>query len=171
MRMAAISAPLTEKIFDGTKIISHRWPVFLPDGEHLLFSTRTFTNSRERPESGIYLSSLAGKEKRCSLSAARIQDTQMATCFIWMKRNRCASLPGRCQGKGDQAILQIVADLVGFQPSIFWGAFAVAENGTVVYNPNVGAVLSVLTWYDRAGKELGTWAMSACSQIPPFARQ
>jgi hypothetical protein len=50
----------------------------------------------------------------------------------------------------------VVADLVGFQPSIFWGAFSVAENGTVIYNPNVGAVLSVFTWYDRAGKELGT---------------
>ena len=30
-----------------------------------------------------------------------------------------------------------------------------AGNGTVVYNPTVGAALSVLTWYDRAGKELG----------------
>jgi dipeptidyl aminopeptidase/acylaminoacyl peptidase len=46
--------------------------------------------------------------------------------------------------------------LVGFQPSVFWGAFSVAENGTVVYNPTLGAALSVFTWYGRAGKELGT---------------
>jgi eukaryotic-like serine/threonine-protein kinase len=44
---------------------------------------------------------------------------------------------------------------VGFQPSIFWGAFSVAENGTIVYNPTIGGGLSALTWYDRAGKELG----------------
>jgi Tol biopolymer transport system component len=50
----------------------------------------------------------------------------------------------------------VVADEVGYQPSIFWGAFSVAENGTIVYNPNVGTALSVFTWYDRAGKELGT---------------
>jgi Tol biopolymer transport system component len=50
----------------------------------------------------------------------------------------------------------VVTDSVGFQPSIFWGSFSVAENGTAVYNPNVGAALSVFTWYDRAGKELGT---------------
>jgi eukaryotic-like serine/threonine-protein kinase len=50
---------------------------------------------------------------------------------------------------------QVVTDQIGYQPSIFWGAFSVAENGTIVYNTNVGSTLSALTWYDRAGKELG----------------
>jgi Tol biopolymer transport system component len=31
----------------------------------------------------------------------------------------------------------------------------VSANGTVIYNTGVGAALSVLTWVDRAGKELG----------------
>jgi Tol biopolymer transport system component len=50
---------------------------------------------------------------------------------------------------------RVVREGVGFQPSTYWGAFTVAENGTVVYNASSGAALSVLTWYDRAGKELG----------------
>jgi eukaryotic-like serine/threonine-protein kinase len=50
---------------------------------------------------------------------------------------------------------QVVADPVGFRPSTYWGAYSVAENGTGVYNPNVVGAFSVLTWYDRAGKELG----------------
>jgi eukaryotic-like serine/threonine-protein kinase len=50
---------------------------------------------------------------------------------------------------------QIVAPQVGFQPSIYWGAFAVAQNGTVVYNATVGAAFSQLTWYDRTGKVQG----------------
>jgi eukaryotic-like serine/threonine-protein kinase len=49
---------------------------------------------------------------------------------------------------------RVVGEGVGFQPSTYWGAFTVAENGTLVYNMNSGAVQSVLTWYDRAGKEL-----------------
>ncbi len=50
---------------------------------------------------------------------------------------------------------QVVTDQVGFQPSVYWGAFSVAENGTIVYNPTVGAALSALTWFDRSGKGLG----------------
>ena len=45
--------------------------------------------------------------------------------------------------------------LVGFQPSTFWAALTAAENGTVIYNTSAGASLSVLTWMDRTGKELG----------------
>jgi len=47
------------------------------------------------------------------------------------------------------------ANMVGVQPSTFWAALTVSENGTVIYNTGVGAVLSVLTWMDRSGKELG----------------
>jgi Tol biopolymer transport system component len=49
----------------------------------------------------------------------------------------------------------VVANLVGFQPSTYWSAFAVAQNGTLIYNTEVGAAQSVLTWTDRSGKELG----------------
>jgi len=44
---------------------------------------------------------------------------------------------------------------VGFQPSTYWAAFSVAQNGTLVYNTSTGAVLSALTWMDRSGKDLG----------------
>jgi Tol biopolymer transport system component len=50
---------------------------------------------------------------------------------------------------------RVVAEGVGYQPSTYRGAFTAAENGSVVYNADSGAVLSVLTWVDRAGKELG----------------
>ncbi len=71
------------------------------------------------------------------------------------KKSLRATLLDTAKGawRGDSLV---IADQVGFQPSIYWGAFSVAENGTAVYNPNVGAALSVFTWYDRAGKELGT---------------
>jgi Tol biopolymer transport system component len=49
----------------------------------------------------------------------------------------------------------VVANVVGFQPSTYWSAFTVAENGTLIYNTEVGAAQSALTWMDRSGKELG----------------
>jgi Periplasmic component of the Tol biopolymer transport system len=50
---------------------------------------------------------------------------------------------------------RVIADVVGFQASTYWGAFTAAENGTVVYNSSAGSTLSALTWFDRAGHELG----------------
>lgn len=48
----------------------------------------------------------------------------------------------------------MIANVVGFQPAVYWAAFAVAQNGTLVYNTGVGAAQSALTWLDRSGKEL-----------------
>jgi serine/threonine protein kinase len=148
-------APLTEKIFDRAKNVSHRWPVFLPDGEHLLFTALTFSNTEDNYR-GIYIGSLTGEAKIVAPSA--LSNAGYANGYLFYlddKKSLRAAVLDAAKGTvaGDSLV---VADLVGFQPSIFWGAFSVAENGTVVYNPNVGAALSVLTWYDRAGKELGS---------------
>ena len=148
--------PLTEKIFDGTKIVSHRWPVFLLDGEHLLFTAVTFTNNPDDQYRGIYLGSLAGDAKLVApLGRSNSGYANGYLFYLDDKKSLRATQLDAAKGTvaGDSLV---VADLVGFQPSIFWGAFSVADNGTIVYNPNVGAALSVFTWYGRAGKELGT---------------
>jgi serine/threonine protein kinase/Tol biopolymer transport system component len=149
-------SPLTEKAFDGTTIISHRWPVFLPDGEHLLFSTLTFTNPSNDQSSGIYLGSLAGEAKIVAPLGRSNSGYANGYLFYLDEKKSLRVTPLDIAKATAASDSTVVADLVGFQPSIFWGAFSVADNGTVVYNPNVGAVLSTLTWYDRAGKELGT---------------
>ena len=43
---------------------SHRWPLFLPDGEHFLFWAGNFGNLKDDRSSGIYVSSLEGKERK-----------------------------------------------------------------------------------------------------------
>jgi eukaryotic-like serine/threonine-protein kinase len=146
---------LTEKIFDGAKLVSHRWPLFLPDGEHFLFTALTFSNTADNYR-GIYLGSLTGEAKMVAPSAS--SNPGYANGYLFYlddKKSLRATLLDNAKGTvaGDSLV---IADQVGFQPSIYWGAFSVAENGTIVYNPNVGAALSIFTWYDRAGKELGT---------------
>ena len=149
-------APLTEKIFDNTKIVSHRWPVFLPDGEHLLFTAVTFVNTAEDNYRGIYLGSLTGEAKRVAhLGYSNPGYANGYLFYLDDKNSLRATLLDAVKGTVASDSL-VVADLVGFQPSIFWGAFSVAENGTVVYSPTLGAALSVFTWYGRAGKEQGT---------------
>jgi hypothetical protein len=66
--------------------------------------------------------------------------------------------------------VDVLAERVGYQSSIFWAALAAAWNGTVVYNTTSGATRSVFTSMDRSGKELGRLgapAVTANSAIPP----
>ncbi len=48
---------------DGGRSI-HRWPLFLPDGNHFLFWAGNFGNLKDDRTSGIYLTSLDGKERK-----------------------------------------------------------------------------------------------------------
>jgi Tol biopolymer transport system component len=148
------AAPLTHNIFDTTKESTHRWPTFLPDGEHILFFAGSFTNRDDRT-SGIYLSSLTGKEKKLLLLTLSNPGFANGYMFYVDEKKSLRATAVDLSKETTSAEPQAVAELVGYQPSTYWGAFTVAENGTVVYNPTAGAALSVLTWYDRAGKELG----------------
>ena len=148
-------AGVTEKIYDLSTEASHRWPIFLPDGNHFLFSAASFLNSQADQTSAIYLSSLAGKEKKRALVSISNAGYANGHLFFVDKNGSLRMMgldPASGQVSGEP---QIVAAQVGFQPSIYWGAFAVSENGTVVYNATVGAAFSQLTWYDRTGKMQG----------------
>jgi Tol biopolymer transport system component len=65
--------------------------------------------------------------------------------------------------------LRVIADAVGFQPASYFGAFAVSAGGTVVVNPASAVAQSVLTWYDRAGKELGSVGSPASIYNPSLS--
>ena len=57
------AAPLTAAQFVKGEA-SHRWPFFLPDGEHFLYWAGQFVNSPDDHISGIYMGSLKGGEKK-----------------------------------------------------------------------------------------------------------
>ncbi len=144
---------LTDKIFNGATEASHRWPLFLPDGNHFLFLTASFNNAVN--EDGIYLSSLTGKEKSLLVLAHSNPGYANGCLFYLDDKRELRTVSFNLAKRSISGEPQIIANQVAYQPSTYWGAFSVAGNGTVVYNPTVGAALSVLTWYDRAGKELG----------------
>jgi Tol biopolymer transport system component/predicted Ser/Thr protein kinase len=148
-------APLTDKFFNSENSNTHRWPFFLPDGEHFLVWAGAFTNLPNDRTSGVYLGSLSGKEMKLILLVHSSLGYANDYLFYVDDKRLLRAIPMDVSKGTASGEPQLVADQVGYQPSTNWGAFAVAENGTVVYNPTLGAALSVLTWYDRAGKELG----------------
>jgi hypothetical protein len=148
-------APATEHIRTGEDQ-SHRWPLFLPDGDHFLFWAGNFSNSKDDRLSGIYASSLEGKEKDRKLVVLCHSSFgyDAHNLFYADEQRQLVSVAFNGSAGTISGSTAVVANLVGFQPSTYWSAFTVAPNGTLIYNTEVGAAQSALTWIDRSGKEL-----------------
>ena len=149
---------------------SHRWPVFLPDGDHFLFWAGNFANSKDDRISGIYASSLEGKERRLLILCHSSFGFDAHNLFYADEQRQLVSLAFDQGSRTVSGSPAVVANVVGFQPSTYWSAFTVSGNGTLIYNTDVGAAQSAITWIDRSGKELsriGTPAIVANPTLSP----
>jgi eukaryotic-like serine/threonine-protein kinase len=147
---------------------SHRWPMFLPDGDRFLFWGGDF--SKDGARSGIYLSSLSKRQKAFLVAArSNVGFAEDGYLLYVDEKGRLvmqAFDPDAGRITGDA---RVIADAVGFQPSTYFGAFTVSAGGTVVTNPSSAVSQSVLTWYDRAGKELGIVGAPAMMYNPSLS--
>jgi eukaryotic-like serine/threonine-protein kinase len=134
---------------------SHRWPVFLPDGNHFLFWAGNFNDAKDDMTGGIYLSSLNGKERKLVTHAHSNAGYTAGSLILADNRQQLVALPFDVSSATISGEPTVIAALVGFQPSTYWAAFAASENGTVVYSNSAETASSLLTWVDRTGKELG----------------
>jgi Tol biopolymer transport system component len=133
---------------------SNRWPVFLPDGNHFLFWAGNFGNSQNDHSSGIYVSSLDGKERRLVTLCHSSFGYDAGHLFYANDERQLVSVAFDTATATVSGATTMVASVVGYHPSTFWAVLTASDNGTLIYNENAGAALSVLTWMDRAGKEL-----------------
>ncbi len=148
------AAPLTEAQFVKGEA-SHRWPFFLPDGEHFLYWAGQFVNSPDDHISGIYMGSLKGGEKK--FVEHSLSNPAYANGYLFYMRDQrtLVAVPmdvGKGQLIGEP---RVIAEGVTFQPSTYWGSFTVSERGRLVYSTATGSTLSALTWFDRSGKTVG----------------
>jgi len=135
--------------------MSNRWPVFLPDGKHFLYTSVNFGADLRSKANGIYVASLDSAERRrivgSNANAAYVppgyllflhDGTLMAQRFD----------PDRLQLAGEAFA---VANEVEYLSSVARALFSVSMNGTMVYQRGSGATFSQLEWIDREGKPLG----------------
>ncbi len=148
------AAPLTDRIFNHDDQ-SHRWPVFLEDGNHFLFWAGNFGNTKDDRLSGIYASSLDGKERRLVTFAHSSFGIDSGHLFYADDERHVISVAFDIAKATVLGNPIVIANSVGFQPSTYWVALTTARNGTLIYNTSAGAALSALTWMDRSGKDLG----------------
>jgi eukaryotic-like serine/threonine-protein kinase len=137
---------------------SHYWPRFLPDGQHFLY----FARGRDPAENAIYAASLDGKfskrlltsESRAEYALAAQNDRSDSGYLLYVRGHTLFAQkfdPNRMELSGDP---QPITEDVGQLP---YGVatFSVSETGTLVYLADPGGKAQ-LTWFDRAGKPLGT---------------
>jgi len=144
------AASLADKLYlpaDG----SHRWPQFLPDGDHFVFCAAPPLEQN----GGIYLSSLAGKEKKLLASARSNPGYANGHLYYVDQRNSLIAVPLNLRGGEVEGQPTVVTDQVTYRPAVYYGVFGVGGNDTVISSTGSGAMLSLLTWYDRDGKDLG----------------
>jgi Tol biopolymer transport system component len=138
---------------------SHRFPQFLPDGRRFLF----FVEGRPDTQ-GIYLGELGSPNTR------RVTAADGAGTYLtpgWLLFARQGTLVAR---RFDSRLAELtgdpitVADAVGLDVSNYSGAFSVSREGIVAYR-TVGTGRRQLTWFDRAGKLLGTLGVPDESEL------
>ena len=161
------AAPLTANIA-GKQENSHRWPVFLPDGDHFLFWAGNFQRAKDDRVSGIYITSLAAREKKLvTLTHFSLGYAAGNLLYVDDKGQLVAAPFDVSRATAGEP--RVIATSVGVDPTVSWGAFTAADNGTVVYNENSQVVSSALTWLDRTGKVLGRTGHSEVMANPSIS--
>ncbi|MGC2639344.1 MAG: protein kinase [Acidobacteriaceae bacterium] len=149
------ATPLTNKIFDNT-VDSHRWPLFLPDGNHFLFLGAKFGSGDQSSASAIMLSSLDSLEKKVLVHTKSSAAYGAGHLFYLDDKESLRAVPFDPASGAIAGDPRVIADVVGYQPSVYYSAFTVSLNGTLVYSSHTSYTSSQLTWFGRAGKTLGT---------------
>jgi serine/threonine protein kinase len=127
--------------------ISHRWPWFLPDGEHFLFFARAGADDR-----GIFVGSLAGGQPRLVLK--NLFAAQYANGYLLTVRDgSLLAYPFDEQSLTLRDVPVPVANQVGGSATQ-QGSFSVSDE-VLIHGAGLG-VTTELRWFDRTGQGVGT---------------
>ena len=135
---------------------SHRWPMFLPDGKHYLYTAANFGGRKD--VNAIFVGSLDSKEKRFVVDATA-NAAYAAPGYLVFYRNKIL-LAQRFDLKpfvlrGEPTTIQTE---IQYQPQVARAVFAVSDSGLLVAQTGSAVALSQPVWFDRKGNEVGAVA-------------
>jgi Tol biopolymer transport system component/tRNA A-37 threonylcarbamoyl transferase component Bud32 len=139
---------------------SHRWPHFLPDGRHFLYTASTGTCCPASKPATIKIGSLDPADGAITLLQAESSVSYASGHLLFARDGTLMAQPfdpDARQPKGDAFPL---VEHVSWEGSRYVGASA-SENGTLVYGLGGWLGAQQLTWFDRAGRVLGTLGEAA----------
>jgi Tol biopolymer transport system component len=139
---------------------SHRWPQFLPDGEHFIF----FVVGRENVR-GTHVGTLDGPRHTKVLQTNSVAVFNAGYLLFW-RDHKLAAQAFNPSARSVHGPVLFLPDRIGYAQS--WGiSYASAsQNGMLVYDPNGQSMATQLTWYDRSGTMLD--AIGPVTSGPPW---
>jgi serine/threonine protein kinase/Tol biopolymer transport system component len=139
---------------ESGKHTTHRWPSFLPDGEHVLYLAANHQDPRGE-DSGIYVARVVGGAPRRLLSS--YGSAQYASGWLLTVRDTSLlAFPFDLRGliAGPEPVR--VRDDVNFDLGVWRGGFTASDNGVLAYQTAQAGVGGQLTWMDLSGHRLST---------------
>ena len=143
------SIPVTK--VDTSIHTTHRWPRFLPDGNHFIYLAAS--HHRGASHNGIYLGSLEGRETKPLIPSDA--DATYASGYLFFLSNKALMAQPfdtnrlRMQGEPRPTVEKVL-----FDPSIWKAVFDASENGVMAYQLGASVSGNQLRWFDRSGKQL-----------------
>ena len=153
MRISALGGtPQSVTKLDLGKHTTHRWPTFLPDGQHFLYLATNHSGGM-RDQNGIYFASLDGKESK--LLIASDAGGQYASGYLLfhaqtaVMAQRFDPQSGTLQGDAFP-----VVDRVQYDGTVWRTLFSASDNGVMIFQSGTADAGTQLVWFDRSGKRL-----------------
>ncbi len=131
---------------------SHRWPFFLPDGTHYLYSAIHLSGRREL--SSVYMGSLGSNEKRL-VTKAGANASYVAPYLLFYREQTLFGQPfDRKKFEPAGEPFPILTD-IQYWPRISEAVFAATNTGLLVAQKAGDSGASQLLWFDRKGQQIG----------------
>jgi len=132
---------------------SNRWPQFLPDGEHFLYTNAP--NGACSDLSELRFASLDGKQDVSVLKTCSSAAFANGYLLYWSDGNLTAQ-PINAHTGVLSGVPAAVVEHVSFDPLFSIVEFSVSAEGKLAFMAGDAAISRQLQWYDRNGKLLGT---------------
>jgi Tol biopolymer transport system component len=130
--------------------INHRFPHFLPDGRHFLFTLAY----GKKDEDGIYVGSVDSPEIKLISRGASSNPAYASGYLMMVREGKLLAQPLDVRAMQLTGAATLVSDGVRWAFDRRAADFSAANNGTLVFLSTEGSGQR-LVWFDREGKELG----------------
>jgi Tol biopolymer transport system component len=132
-----------------TKESSHRWPDFLPDGNHFLY----FAHGTTKADSGIYLAALDSKERKLLLLNDSNAIYAAPGYLLFVRDNTLMEQRFNLRSLALEGEAKPMADHVAVNTDTWRSILTASANGELLYQHGAAGGGSQLVWYDASGKQ------------------
>ena len=156
------------KLDEARHETSHRYPCFLPDGRHFLFTALNLAGSPHDEANRLYVGSLDGSTSKPVMALST--NAVYSEGYLLFMRGGVSSGsllaqafdPDRLELRGEpRVVAEAISANIGYYN---YASFSASPNGVLVYDSTL--LSTRLAWLDRAGRPLGQFGEPARYGFP-----